>query len=71
MTLFFPGNGSNGIVAKSESQLTCMKAVDLFASDNQTLVGTAPGIQDSAANEDRVYLALSLVAAFFVVFMVV
>ena len=48
-----------------------MKAVDLFASDNQTLVGTAPGIQDSAANEDRVYLALSLVAAFFVVFMVV
>ena len=69
LTLFLPENESNGLVAKPESQLTCLEAFDLYASENRSLVGIAPGSHDISATDVHVWLALYLTTAFFVLFM--
>ena len=46
LTVFFPGNGSNGLVSAQEAQLTCLKAIDLTTASNAT---QSPDGGDSAA----------------------
>jgi hypothetical protein len=37
LTVFFPSNGSSGLVSQFEAQLTCVKAIDLSTASNDTL----------------------------------
>ncbi|KAK4156603.1 hypothetical protein C8A00DRAFT_30571 [Chaetomidium leptoderma] len=48
LTVFFPGNKTDGLVSKSEAQLTCLKAIDLTTASNATKTPDGDGGSNAA-----------------------